>query len=94
MEKTIKTAIVVVKFHRSTMGNTKSAAHVLINLGMDDERKVVHPASECGAMSFAHHYLKLAGVPDGVPYYEHSEKATAKDVREWGNFPGYNRLDV
>lgn len=94
MEKTIKSAIVVVKFHRSTMGNTKSAAHVLINLGMDDERKVVFPASECGAMSFAHHYLKLAGVPDGVRYYEWNQKTSVKEVKEWGNFHGYNRLDV
>lgn len=93
VENSAKTAIVVVKFHRSRMGNTKSAAHVLINLGMDDERKIVFPASECWALSFAYHYLKLAGVPDGVPYYVHTEKARAKDVRERGKMFGYNRLD-
>lgn len=88
--KTVKTAIVVVKFHRSKTGNTKSAAHVVLNFGLGDERKVVFPASECGAMSFAYHYLQLAGVPDGVRYFDHYEKTTAKDVKEWGEMYGYN----
>lgn len=85
----IHNAVVIVKFCHTNTGNTKSSAHVTINLGLPDQRKIVFPADECGSMCIEYHYLQLAGVPDGTPFVGHATKTKAKEVREWGLIQGY-----
>lgn len=94
MEKTVKTAVVLVKRYRDINGNTTSSAHVTTNLGEADEAKQVFAANQCGAWNIETHYLTLVGVPANVPFVGHTQNCPLKEVKEWGKMLGYSRYDV